>query len=90
MQAIDPNYLNAIERFRKYFQVDNVSLLDNLISVSLDSYSDNEIQALMGTTRRKIAYHESAPTLNNFYYSVKDSKAAGQEHPKILTLKNNL
>ena len=90
MQAIDPNYLNAIERFRKYLQVDNVSLLDNLISVSLDSYSDNEIQALMGTTRRKIAYHESAPTLNNFYYSVKDSKVAGQEHPKILTLKNNL
>lgn len=90
MQQTDSDYLQAIERFRKCFQKEDVSILDNLITICLGPYSDEEVLALTGNKKRKIPYHESVSHVRDFYFSDSDTKSSQEESPRVFTLHKNL
>lgn len=70
MQACDKEYTKKLEEIRNKFTCDGISLIDNLIDVSLVSYSDEEVKALFGTDRHKVNHQNGANNLVDAYYGV--------------------
>lgn len=68
MQQIDPDFTKKIEEIRGNFLVDGVSLFDNIIAVSLNSYTDEEVKALTGLDKIKINFQNGTDNLVDAYY----------------------
>lgn len=70
MQRLDPDMYKRINELGKGLLRDDVSLLDNFISVCYDSYTDEEIKALLGLNRVRMQYQDNADSLINSYFGI--------------------
>lgn len=70
MQQLDPSMYKKIEELRKILSIGDVSLLDNIVSVCYDSYTDEDIKALLGINRQRMNYQNGANSLINSYYEI--------------------
>ena len=48
----------------------NIAILDNLVNVCYDSYTDEEIESLIGLKRKKGIYQDGADTLVDSYFGI--------------------
>ena len=64
------NSEKEIQELKETLKIDNVSLLDNLISVCYDNYTDKELYALLGIIRKKMEYQNKATCLIDSYYGI--------------------
>lgn len=88
MQKLDSDMLKKVQLLREIFTIDGISLLDNLISVCYDSYTDEELVALLGTKRPTPIYQDGAKTLTDSYFGIgKESKFLSLEQQKRLLKK---
>ncbi len=67
MKEIDPDMYERINYAKGLLTVGNISLLDNFINLCLKSYSDKEIQALLGIKRDSIKYENAVRQLKQYY-----------------------
>lgn len=89
MQQLDPTMFQRIRELRKVLSIGDNSILDNLISVCYDSYTDEEINALLGLERKKMIYQDGADSLKNSYYGIgRNSYFLSPEAQKRLIIKN--
>ena len=70
MQDLDPKMFEKIKELGELLSFGAVSLLDNLISVCYDSYTDDEISALLGVNKQKMNYQNGADTLVDSYFGI--------------------
>ena len=70
MKQLDSDMYSRIKELRELLFIGDVSLLDNLINVCYDSYSDEEIYALLGLQRQKMNYQDGADNLRNSYFGI--------------------
>lgn len=70
MKDLDPNMFEKINELREVLSIGDISLLDNLVSVCYDSYTDEELSALLGVNRQKMIYQNGADSLVNSYYGI--------------------
>lgn len=86
MKQLDASAFQRIEELRKILVVDDVSLLDNFISVCYDSYTDDEIEALLGMKRERMQYQDGAGKLINSYFGIgnKNIFLPPEEQKKLL------
>lgn len=70
MQDLDPDMFERIKKLREVLSIGDVSLLDNLISVCYDSYTDEELSALLGLNRKRMNYQNGADNLVKSYYGI--------------------
>lgn len=70
MQDLDPDMFEKIKKLRDVLLIGDVSLLDNLVSVCYDSYTDEELSTLLGVSRQKMNYQNGADSLVNSYYGI--------------------
>lgn len=68
MQELDPDMYEKIEKLRKILMLGEISLLDNLISVCYDSYTDEELSALLAIKRQKMIYQDGSDNLRESYF----------------------
>ena len=73
MQDVDANMYEKIKELKELFFIGDISLLDNLISVCYDSYTDGEIEALLGIKRIPMAYQDKADNLVDSYYGTRNN-----------------
>lgn len=89
MQDLDPDMFEKIKTLRKELSIGDVSLLDNLISICYDSYTDEELEALLGIKRKKMNYQDGANSLKESYFGIgQNSQFLSIEQQKRL-LKTN-
>lgn len=70
MQDLDPDMFKRIREIREVLSIGDVSLLDNLVSVCYDSYTDEELSALLGLKRQRMSYQNGADSLVKSYYGI--------------------
>lgn len=70
MHEIDPDMFDKIKKLRDVLLIGDVSLLDNLISVCYDSYTDEVLIALLGIKREPMNYQDGAENLVASYYGI--------------------
>ena len=70
MQDLNPNMFEKIKKLKEVLLIGDVDLLDNLVSVSYDSYTDEELSALLGLNRQRMNYQNGADSLVNSYYGI--------------------
>ncbi len=70
MQDLDPDMFKKIKKLRNILLIGDISLLDNLVSVCYDSYTDEELSALLGINRQKMNYQNGTDTLVNSYFEI--------------------
>ena len=75
MHDLDPDMFFKIKELRELLLFGDISLLDNLISVCYDSYTDEEISALLGIYRQKMIYQNGADNLVNSYFGIEKNNA---------------
>lgn len=84
MQQLDPTMTSKIKQLKSSLTIDEISLLDNIISVCLESYSDDEIKALLGIERVGMRYQNNTNNLKDAYYGTgKDNKFLSKTLQKI-------
>jgi len=89
MQDLDPDMFEKIISLREVLLIGEISLLDNLFSICYDSYSDEELEALLGMRRNKMNYQDGANSLRESYFGIgQDSQFLSIEQQKRL-LKTN-
>ncbi len=74
MQQLDPEMFTSIEQLRQILTIDNVSLLDNFISICYDGYTDEEVKALLGIQRKRMNYQGDYDNLIQAYYEMDKNK----------------
>lgn len=57
-------------KLREVLSIGDVSLLDNLVSVCYDSYTDEELSSLLGINRQRMNYQNGADNLVKSYYGI--------------------
>lgn len=87
MQQLDPAMYKRIEELRKVLFIGDVSLLDNLISVCYDSYTDEELSSLLGVKRQPMNYQDGADSLINSYFGIRKNSCFFplEEQKRLLT-----
>lgn len=70
MQDLDPDMFEKIKKLKEVLSIGDISLLDNLISVCYDSYTDEILRALLGINRQKLNYQDGADNLVNSYFGI--------------------
>lgn len=70
MQDLDPGMFKRIKEIREVLSIGDVSLLDNLVSVCYDSYTDEELSALLGLNRQRMSYQNGTDSLVKSYYGI--------------------
>lgn len=71
MHKIDSDFSKKIEELINLFKKDNVSFFTNLINVTFDKVSEEEIKALFGTDIQKIVYYNGENNLLDAYFNTK-------------------
>lgn len=90
MQDLDPDMFEKIKTLRKSLSIGDVSLLDNLISICYDRYTDEELEALLGIKRKKMNYQDGANSLKESYFGIgQNSQFLSIEQQKKI-IKNNV
>jgi len=94
MQNIDPSFAEKIREVRDSFFINGVSLFDNLIGVSYENYTDEEINAMFGLERRKVNFQNETDNLMEGYFGLGDdnkflSKEAQKKLMKKKAINNN-
>ena len=69
----DPDVANKLLNLRESLTVDGVSLLDNLMSVTLKSFTDKELKALFGFDRSKLVFQNGADNLIDAYFGINNN-----------------
>ena len=88
MQDLDPDMFVKIKQLREVLSIDDISLLDNLVSVCYDSYTDEELNALLGIERQHMIYQDGANSLINSYFGIgKENQFLSIEQQKRLLKK---
>lgn len=70
MKKLDSLVFERIKELRTILLIDEISILDNLISVCFDNYTDDEIYALLDLKREKMEYQDKANCLISSYYGI--------------------
>jgi len=70
MQELDPDMFEKIRKLGEILCFGDISLLDNLVSVCYDSYTDEELNALLGIERRHMVYQDGTNSLINSYFGI--------------------
>lgn len=70
MQQLDPDMYKTIEKLRKVLFIGDVSLLDNLISICYDDYTDEALASLLGIKRQTMNYQDGADKLVDSYFGI--------------------
>ena len=85
MQEIDPDMSLQIKKIEKFFTSGNVNLINNFINISMQSWSDEEIEALLGIKREPMKYQNGADNLYDAYFGIgKDNKFLPESAQKKL------
>lgn len=85
MQKLDPKMCERISQLRQLL-FGEVSLLDNLFAICYDSYSDEELESLLGIKRIRMTYQNGAKTLEESYFGIgQDSQFLSTEQQKRLS-----
>lgn len=71
MQELDKSMFEKIKLIREILNIGNVSVLDNLVSVCYDSYSDEEVKTLLGIDRQKMNYQDHSDNIIKAYFGNK-------------------
>ncbi len=74
MQKLDYDMFNKIKQVKDILITDNVSILDNLISMCLNSYDDEQIKALLNLQTRPMKYQDGANNLIDSYFGIGKKK----------------
>lgn len=83
MQNLDPEMYERLQQLRQILTFWHISLLDNLISVCYDRYTDEALEALLGMKRIKMNYQDGADNLKESYFSLgKESRFLLSEQQK--------
>ena len=75
MQDLDPDMFKKIKKLREILLIGDISLLDNLVSVCYDDYTDEELSVLLGLKREKSVYQDGSNNLINSYFGVGKNNA---------------
>ncbi len=70
MQEIDPSYTDTMERISKDYIINGVPLLDNLISISTSSYTDDEVRALFGRDRINVEFQDGSEDVTEAAFGI--------------------
>lgn len=70
MQELDPDMFEKIKNLREVLSIGDVSLLDNLVSVCYEGYTDEELSVLLGLNRQRMNYQNGADSLVKSYYEI--------------------
>ena len=70
MQDLDPDMFEKIRKLKEILLIGDVSLLDNIISVCYDGYTNEVLNALLGVNRQKMNYQNGADNLVDSYYEI--------------------
>lgn len=70
MKDLDPDMFEKIKKLKEVLSIGDVSLLDHLVSVCYDSYTDEALSALLGLNRQKMNYQNGADSLVKSYYGI--------------------
>ena len=85
MQDLDPEMFEKIKNIREALTIGDIPLLNNLVSVCYDSYTDEELSALLGIERQQTVYQDGADSLINSYFGIgKESQFLSTEQQKRL------
>lgn len=74
MHDIDKSYVEKITEIINLFKFDDLSFLENLISVSFGRYNDEVKKACFGVDINKIEYYNGATNLIDAYFNLEDNK----------------
>ena len=86
MQELDSDMFQKIQGLRELFQIDGIFLLDRLISVCLNHYTDEEIQSCLGLTRKPMVYQNGTEKLVDAYFQTGTNCFIGEDGiSKLLT-----
>lgn len=70
MQDLDSDMFEKIKKLKEVLLIGDISLLDNLVSVCYDSYTDEELIALLGLSKQGTNYQNGADSLVKSYYGI--------------------
>ena len=70
MQKLDDDMFKKIKMLQEILRIGNISLFDNLVSVCYDSYSDEEIEALLAIRRKPFQYQDGSYDITSSYYDI--------------------
>ncbi len=79
MQDLDPNMYEKIQKLRDILLIGDISLLDNLFSVCYDSYTDEELNSLLGVNRQKLNYQNGADNLVDACFEIGTKESLSSE-----------
>ena len=74
MKELDPKMYKEIKVLVELLKIEDISLLDNLISVCYDSYTDEEVYALLGIKRKPFVFQNGEVNLKNAYFYNKEQE----------------
>ena len=86
MKKIDPSMYEKIGDLRALLVIDDTFLLDNLFGICYDSYTDEELDALLGIKRNKFKYQDGSSSLIDSYFRIgnKSSFLSIEEQKRLL------
>lgn len=90
VQTIGSDAFNKIQKVIEIFNVNNNSLIDNFVSVSLTSYSDSCIKGFLGIDRKSFMFQNSTDDLENAYFGKNKNKLLGWTFPEENDDKNGI
>jgi len=70
MQQLDQDMFQKIASLKKILMLHDISLLDNLVSVCYDIYTDEVVNALLGLERKPMCYQDGAISLVHSYFGI--------------------
>ena len=68
MQEIDSLMFEQIQNLNNMLVIGDTPLLNNLIGICYDEYSDNEVEALLGIKRTTFFYQDGSDNLTDAYF----------------------
>lgn len=70
MNEINSYFYGDIYLLQQALMIDNISILDNLVSVCCDKMDEEVVNALFGLTKQKNIYQDGAENLVNSYFKI--------------------
>jgi len=70
MHKLDPDMFDRIKDIKELLTIGDISLLDNLVSVCYDKYTNEELSALLGIERKPMVYQDGADSLIDSYFGI--------------------
>lgn len=91
IHEIDESFAIKIQEIIDEFNIDDVSLIENLISTSFYRHTDEEIKALFGIDIKKMKYYSDADNVIDAYFINNKKNLFVPEHSyaKLLNKKNS-